>query len=208
MKRIFFIVALLLFVLASVLVATSMKAGTPAHGAGSPSTPQEGATVDGRKQPDKIPDHVAYAMLFRLIAKRNTEVEKNRVRAYVTMVLGCSTCNNPSAKDRSKKSEEADIDTLIAAATEFDQQVSQLDAQATSIQDSYHPSHHPLSPEDGDQLKALKKRKRAIVNSIMASLPRRLSSEGWVGLQRHIKEHMKRNMTWRSIEEGEETDSH
>lgn len=208
MKRIFFIVALLLSVLASVLVATSMNAGTPAHGAGSPSIPQEGTTVDGRKQPDKIPDHVAYAMLFRLIAKRDMEVEKTRVRAYIKMALGCSTCNNPNAKNRSKESEEADINALVAAATEFDQQVSQLDVQATAIQDSYHPEHRPLSPEDGKQLKALQKRKKAVVNSIMASLPRRLSSEGWRGLQQHIKEHMKRKMTWRSVEEGEEAESH
>ena len=92
---------------------------------------------------------------------------------------------------------------MIAAAEEFDRRVSILDNQAVTIQGRYHPEHAPLSLADQKQLKLLKKEKKAVVTSIIESLPQRLTAEGFLSLQRHVKERMKPRIKW-STEEGSE----
>src|SRR5215216_4930848 len=48
--------------------------------------------IDGAITPEKIPDHEAYIILFRLIARRETDEEKSRIRSYLKQALGCSKC--------------------------------------------------------------------------------------------------------------------
>jgi len=203
MKRKVFIACLLLLVFASIAATTSMKAVKAPRGVMSPFAQPERTTIDGKLKPEKIPDHIAYSALFRLIAKRDTEAEKQRGRAYIRQALGCTACSNQSKPDKSRESEEADIDALIAAAEDFNQQVSILDSRAVNIQARYHPEHAPLSPEDQKQLKLLKNEKKAIVTSIIDSLPRRLTAEGFLSLKRHIKDHMKHRIKWSTDQETE-----
>jgi hypothetical protein len=47
------------------------------------NSPDPPGTIDGSKNPELIPDHVAYSILFRLLSDRNTDEEKARVRAYI-----------------------------------------------------------------------------------------------------------------------------
>lgn len=148
--------------------------------------------IDGSKHPDKISDHTAYLMLFRLIAGRETEQEKASIRSYLRMALGCANCNG-----RGKPKGEAvaaDIDALIATAEEFDSRVGALDRQATKIQDGYHPNHPPVSYEDREYLNRLQEQKEFVADEIIHSLPQRLSAAGMASLRRHVKERMKRRI--------------
>lgn len=142
--------------------------------------------IDGAKHPEKIPDNVAYTMLFRLIANRETDEEKSRIRSYLKQALGCEDCNH--------KVEEADIESLISAAEEFNQQVSIVDQQAMDRLERYHPEHPPLSAYDKEPLRQFQKQKEAIVNDTVASLLKRLSVDGKASLHRHIKDRMKRRI--------------
>ncbi|MFN2454315.1 MAG: hypothetical protein ABR577_08855, partial [Pyrinomonadaceae bacterium] len=40
-------------------------------------------TIDGAKNPEMIPDTLAYTLLFDLLSNRHTEVEKGRAKAYI-----------------------------------------------------------------------------------------------------------------------------
>lgn len=144
--------------------------------------------IDGAVTPDKISDHDAYIILFRFIARRETDEEKNRIKSYLSQALGCNRCEGPNA------SEQADVETLIAAAAEFDQQATILDMQAGVVLERYHPDHRPMTSEDKTFLTQLQRQKEELAKSIAASLKSRLSSEGWKNLNKHIKERMKKKM--------------
>ena len=133
-------------------------------------------TINGAETPELIPDHVAYSLLFDLIANRQTEDEVNRVRSYVSQI----------------GLDEADGNTLMAAAQDYYDQVSVLDAQAAEINYRYHPDHHPVSEEEGNELQQLENQQEAIVNNVVASLMSNLSTGGAAQVRYHIDERVKR----------------
>lgn len=140
-------------------------------------TPQQSAIViDGAKNPEKIPDHIAYSLMFDLIAGRETETEKHRVRYYIKQI-GLN---------------DGDVDTVINAAEEYYQRVSVLGNQAKKIKDRNHPVHDSLTVEEEKQLKQLDKQRKSIVRDVIASLLRSLSNEGVVEMREHIDGRVKR----------------
>lgn len=144
-------------------------------------------TIDGAKNPEKIPDHLAYAALFRMISNRHTEAEKNSIRCYVRqMGLGrqgiCPGC------PASVGSGDADIEAFIAAAEEFHQRVSIIDSEAAGIKDSTWPNP---SLDVLAHLAQLQQQKEALAAEIAASLPAWLSAEAMQRVVKHINEHVK-----------------
>lgn len=161
----------------------------PVDAANTPNNVKEKSPkviIDGETTPEKIPDYEAYTILFRLIAKRETEADITRIRSYLKLAIGCADCTSDIA--------EADIAVLIAAAEEFDRQVATLDQQATGIQDRYHPDHPPVSYGDKEYLKQLQKNKESIADEVVTSLRDKLSPEALKNLRKHVKERMKRKM--------------
>ncbi|MCP9493878.1 MAG: hypothetical protein MSG64_05400 [Pyrinomonadaceae bacterium MAG19_C2-C3] len=145
-------------------------------------------TIDGSKEPHKIPDHVPYLVLFRLIAYRPNEVEKDKMLDYLDQHVDlkkskCKTCP--------KTEEDNDVDALLAAADEFKQRISVLDNQANAIKDQHWPDP---SPEVMAQLTTLQQQKEALVMEIANSLQYRLSTKGKEKVSKHVKENMKRKM--------------
>jgi acetylornithine deacetylase/succinyl-diaminopimelate desuccinylase-like protein len=141
-------------------------------------------TINGAVNPEQIPDHVAYSLLFNLIAGRQTEAEQNRIRAYIRQVgLG-----------------GADVDTLITTAEEFRQRVSILDKQAAAIKDrhffkdadgKYQPNGSTATSEERTQLQQLQRQRESIVADIVASLQQRLSADGFAKARQHVNERVK-----------------
>jgi hypothetical protein len=92
----------------------------------SPSL-QEMEVIDGSKNPEQIPDHVAYGMVFRLLANRTNESEKQSVRAYINQLgLGAKKCI-ACGGDARDETADPEIDALLAAAETYNQQVSSFD---------------------------------------------------------------------------------
>lgn len=132
--------------------------------------------IDGSKNPEKIPDHVAYALLFDLIAGRETEAERNRIRAYLRQTgLG-----------------DSDANAMIAAAEEYQRRETVLAQQADRIKSRTHPNHQPLTIEEKSQLKQLQNQHRTLVQGMVASLHYRLSTDGLSKVRQHVSERVKR----------------
>jgi len=99
--------------------------------ANNASPADQSGAVDGASNPELIPDHVAYLLLFRFVAGRNTDAERNRIRDYLRFAgLGCQTCN---AQASSTSTDDAEIDSLIAAAEEAEETVTILRNAATRV---------------------------------------------------------------------------
>jgi acetylornithine deacetylase/succinyl-diaminopimelate desuccinylase-like protein len=147
-------------------------------------------TIDGAKNPELIPDSVAYTMLFRVVGGRQTEEERNSIRSYLRQAgFGCRACTGtPTA------AEEAEINAVIAIADEFWQRMDVLDNQVKEIKDRTWPNP---GPEVMTQLGQLQRQNEAITAEIIGSLPRRLGPASMEKLRHHINETVKRNTkTW------------
>lgn len=146
----------------------------------------ESGMIDGAKNPELIPDRVAYSLLFRVISGRRDPQSKARLRSYIrqigTGVKGCAEA------DCSKRMNDADVDALVAAADEFEQQVAVLDQQAAEIKKAHWSNR---TPEIMEQLTQLQRRKDAIVGQIVAALPKRLSAGGLNRLRAHVEGRIK-----------------
>ena len=143
-------------------------------------------TIDGSKNPELIPDQVAYSMLFKLIAGRTTPEDKKSIRAYISQLgIGVQTCKQcPTSTENG----DADIDALIKAADEYQQQISVLDEKATKIKGRSWPNP---DPEVLRQLEQLQRQNEAVGRAFMAQLPARLSPTAWARLQQQIKQRVK-----------------
>lgn len=146
--------------------------------------------IDGAKNPEKIPDSVAYTLLFRFISGRQTEAERNRISAYIRQIgIGKQHCK----KCPSTGSGDTDIDSLVAAAEEFQKRVSLLDDQAARVTNN-HLTGTAVTPNERLQLGELQNQKEAIVADIVASLQQRLSADGLAKVRQHINDRMKRKI--------------
>ena len=123
-----------------------------------------------------IPDHVAYSLLFNLLAGRKTETEKESIRSYIT---------------QAGLVDETDIDALLAAAEEFRLRADVIDKRGESIRAKGRQS---LDQAAVLQLGELQRQKEALVLEVVDSLPARLSALGAVKLRLHINERVKRKI--------------
>ncbi len=146
MKRIqILLLAFVIGTIGLVLGATSRSERKITNSSRTTVTPQQqdpAGTVNGAEHPELIPDNAAYMMLFRLLSNRQSEVEKNSIRAYIRqMGLGkqwkCDDCP-PSVGVG-----DADIEALLATADEFNRRVSILDAQAAEIKNAMRSDPTP-----------------------------------------------------------------
>lgn len=157
-------------------------------------TQQSRTVIDGKLTPDKIPNHEAYIILFRLVANRETEEEKNRIRAYLRQAFACDDCKKDGQSPTPEEIMEADIDAVIHASEEFNQRVSVFDHEATEVYERHHPTHPPLNWSDKERMRQLQRQKETTADEVAASLDRRLSRDGRKSLRRYVKEHMKSKM--------------
>jgi hypothetical protein len=153
--------------------------------------------IDGAKNPDLIPNNVAYSILFRLIGDRKTPEEKSRVKSYIRDVLdiGCKSCHllrengkitNAALPDRTAEQEEADIDAMIATIDEFSQEVALFDNQA-----KYIKNHRRDNPQAAAQLTVLQAQKNALVEGKSVALINRLGLVSRGKLQSFVSEKLK-----------------
>ncbi|MGI8787883.1 MAG: hypothetical protein ACR2HG_09005 [Pyrinomonadaceae bacterium] len=153
---------------------------------------QNSSSTNNQANPDDIPDRLAYMLLFRFLSNSSQSQDENvrrQARVYLKRTpIGRQSCNTCAVPDPAA---EADISVLIAAANEFQQRVDILDQQATRLkrQNRVNPN-----PNITAQLAQLQQRKEALADTIIAALPGRLSNEGRQGLQRFIREYVKRGI--------------
>lgn len=188
MKKLTFL--LLVVVIGAVVLAVwglRKTANTAEAAVESSTTIKSLITIDGATNPELIPDSVAYSLLFDLIAKRETEKEKRRIKAYIKEVglIG------------------ADVDVLIASAEDFRKQTNGLDTQAASINIRTRTNPPPvLTQSQVAQLRQMETQRNLIVESMAAVLQSRLSTSGSEKLRRHINERVKRKTKIFSKETG------
>lgn len=172
----------------------------PAIPAPLPLQPQDDV-IDGSQTPERIPDHAAFSVVFRLIADRKTDAEKRSIRAYINQLgLGEQKCDaagadaKAAAKDRGQTGDESEIDAMIAVAEQYRQQVSVLDRQAKAIKDSTRgvPTAASLA-----KLTELKRQKEALVLSTVEGLERRLGPDATARLRRYINGRVKRHIKFK-----------
>lgn len=163
-----------------------------------PATPQEQnppdppGTIDGAKNPEMIPDHVAYSILFRLISDRNTEEEKGRVRAYVRrMVLRCTSCGKRAEERQPGEPDDVDTEALIAVAEKFHQRAKALEKQAAELEGRKWPDPDPAVAA---KLKSLESQNEDLAMETAYSLPNHLSTAGLEKVRQHINEYVKRKI--------------
>jgi len=148
-------------------------------------------TIRGDQHPELISDYYAYLAMFRMLSNRQTEDERNSIRAYVRGVIGLGKQRGCPKCRQSVGVGDADIDTLIGAADEFYQRVSIIEQEATGIKDRSWPNG---SAADFARLTKLQAQKEALVAEVAASLPQRLSKEGLQRLRQHIRDTVKQRI--------------
>lgn len=186
-------------VLAAVLMAGSAHLGmarraTGALGRAEPPAPaQKGRViVNGAERPDLIPDHAAYAMIFRVIADRGEEAQRRSIRSYINQLgLGSEACRNcpDGARRGDDGGADPEVESLIGAAEHYHREVTLLDQQAKAIKDA---TWQNPTPEARAALADLQRRKIELVNSVVASLDGQLGADASARLRRAVNERVKR----------------
>ncbi len=136
-------------------------------------------TIDGSKNPELIPDTVAYRLVLLAIAEPEnaTNAQQARFRAKIAGArLG-----------------EDDIQMLLGIVGPFQNQMDALTTQAMQIL-TRDPLPFPGTP-DYQSLTGLSKQREPIFNQAMSALPARLSADGAARLQAYV-ESAKRGMKY------------
>ncbi len=133
--------------------------------------PDPPGTIDGAKNPELIPDDVAYRLVFLAFAEPEnaTDEERARARGKINGVgLG-----------------EDDADALLLLLSQFHTQMAGMDTQVAQIQ-VRSPILHPLST-DAQKVLDLYKQRDQLFADTMAALPAKLSPEGVAQLQAYLE---------------------
>ena len=169
---------------------TSAKTENPTQSISETKTQSQPIT-NNPTNPDTIPDRLAFTILFRFLANPMNSPDENvrrQSKLYLKQArLGRRNCNSCSAEP----TDEADVNVLFAAATEFQERVDVLDRQAVQLKRQNRTNPNPAITA---QLTMLQQQKEAIVDNIVASLPARLSNHAKQELQRFIRENIKPNI--------------
>ncbi len=132
--------------------------------------PDPPGTIDGAKNPELIPDNIAYEMLLLSLIepKEPTELQKARRRAKIGMV----------------RLSQEDAATILVAVGEFRDQLEVINSRVAEIHQR-DPIPTPNST-DWQLLAQLLTQKDQLVSNTIAALSGRLSGEGTDKLQGHI----------------------
>jgi hypothetical protein len=189
MKRYIILLSIVVTAIVIAAVATtrqSLRGLTPVSVAKAQQSPRSEidvpGTIDGRRTPEKIPDRVAYSLVFRLISSYKDETEKQRIKSYISY-MGVD--------------KEADVNTIFAIAEEYKQQMSTVDAEVQTIKGRENPSNPHRSAEAQARLLQLRAKRDAIVEKTVSSLSQRLSKEGAEKVRLFINEQAKRKIKMR-----------
>jgi len=136
-------------------------------------------TIDGTKNPDIIPEVVAYrAVLLALAEPENaTDAQKARFRAKIA----------------SAGLNEDDTLALLVILAAFQKQMDALNAQGDQIR-ARNPLPYPGTP-DYQQLLDLTQQREPVFAEAMSALPARLSLTGAAQLQAYVQ-NQKRGMKY------------
>jgi len=153
----------------------------------------EPGVINGANNPELIPDHVAYSILFRLVSNDQSQEGRKRIRSYVRLMgLGDQAAHSCSGELQPvDPGKERDVDAFIAAADEFRRRVSALDQQAADIKKRHWPD---LDGAPMARLTRLQQQKERLIAEIVASLPNRLSADGAARVRAYVGERMKRRI--------------
>ena len=160
------------------LRARTGQAGTTTTGGAARSqqpTPQPDppGTIDGAKNPELIPDAVAYRLLFLAVAEPENATDEQKARARAKI--------NPAGLD------EADVEAFLKLLEQFDQGMTGINAQIIKIRDRNPLALSPLSA-DGQEVARLGKQVEQVVSDTISALPEKLSSDGLARLGDYLKQ--------------------
>lgn len=147
--------------------------------------------IDGARNPEKIPDRVAYTLLLRFLSNRKTEIEKNTARTYLRMIFGCELCPESSSTKQQRRASKENAEKLLALAEEFETQITPLDNDARVTR-----GVGLLNLNEGakTKLKKLQAKKEDLVTQLMRTFPNRLGSEGAKKLHDFVTQSFKRKV--------------
>src|SRR5262245_16184133 len=139
--------------------------------------PDPPGTIDGKQNPQAIPDHAAYGAVLRMLMPRqNSDFERRRALAWAR-IAGL---------------DEAAANELYAMATEFGRRIEPVDRQLTKVKNrSTWPDPDEQTKQ---QLNELNMQKEQIVVELTASLATKMGVSGADKLQRYVNEKVKRKM--------------
>ena len=141
---------------------TSAKTENPIQSI-SETKSQNQPTTNNPPNPDNIPDRLAFTILFRFLANPMNSLDENvrrQSKLYLKQArLGRRNCNSCSAEP----TDEADVNVLLAAATEFQQRVDVLDRQAVQLKRQNRINPNPAIIA---QLATLQQQKETIVDNL------------------------------------------
>jgi hypothetical protein len=164
-------VAVMTFSALPQLDGSAQTSGTTVAQAPAPK-PDPPGTIDGKKNPELIPDEVAYKMFFLAVAEPEnpTPEQLRRARAKIAAAgLG-----------------EQDTEAFLTLLGQFHKVNADIKAQNAVIHER-NPFPHQIS-SDWKEAVELDKRRRQNVADTIAALPARLTPEGLAKLQAHLQE--------------------
>ena len=139
--------------------------------------PDPPGTIDGARHPQAIPDHAAYAVIFRmLMPQQNTDFEKRRALAWAY----------------NAELDEAAANKLYEVVTEFARRIKPVDQQINEVK------NRSTWPDPDEQTKRrlteLNRQKEQIVIELTSSMPTKMGAAGETRLRRVINEKVKQRM--------------
>lgn len=148
--------------------------------------PQTSRMIDGSKNPRDVPDHVAYSMLFRFLGRSQTPGHISRVRGYIREMgfadYPCQSCPKQIEGD------QADVDTLLSVAQEYEQRVGILDNAAKEIKArTWNSPNQRSMPE----LSELQRQKEVILDEMLLAVTTRMSAQAKAKIRKHLDERIK-----------------
>lgn len=141
------------------------------------TTPDPPGTIDGAKNPELIPDDVAYRVLLLAIAEPEDASPEQKARARAKIV-------------RAQLSEDDEV-LFLTMATQYKTQIDSLAAQAAQITNGI-ALVHPDSVQ-GRQLSQLGRQQDQVLVNTIAAVKSRLSVGGSEKLDAHVQS-IKRKM--------------
>jgi len=166
-----FVVSFLLLRGRGVSRAQAQQGLAPVPSAPATAQPDPAGTIDGAKNPELIPDQVAYRLVLLGIAEPEnaTDAQKARFQAKIA----------PAGLDVS------DTEALLGVLAPFQTQLDGLNAQGNQI---LARNPFPLSgTPDYQNLVQLGQQKDAAIAQAISALPARLSSDGAAKLQSFVQ---------------------
>ena len=135
--------------------------------------PDPPGTIDATKNPELIPDAVAYRLLFLTVAEPENATDEQKARA--------------KAKINAAGLSQEDVEAFLILLAQFDQGMTAINAQISKIRDRNPLALSPLTA-DGQQVIQLTSQSNQLVSDTIAALPEKLSDEGLANLQDYLQQ--------------------